>query len=56
MPVHDVIHSTSVTVNKSTAPLQFIDGVFKTQDTGEAYAEIEANKAAGNIVCVVESQ
>lgn len=57
---------SSATVDISTAPLQFIvdgvakgdlkagiDKVFKIQDTGDAHAYMEANKAAGKVVCVI---
>lgn len=31
-----------------------IDKTFKMEDTGEAHAYMEANKAAGKVVCVVD--
>ncbi|KIJ62780.1 hypothetical protein HYDPIDRAFT_93577 [Hydnomerulius pinastri MD-312] len=58
---------SSHTLDISTAPLQYIvdavakgemkagiDKVFKMEDTGEAHAYMEANKAAGKVVCVID--
>lgn len=54
-------------IDLSTAPLQKIvdaaaagemklnlDKVFKIQDAGDAHAYMEANSAAGKVVCVVD--
>lgn len=42
----DAISTGAMTLN--------LDKVFKMQDAGEAHAYMEANKAAGKVVCVVD--